>query len=283
MRSDPLGGILSYFGAKREMAPQIVSHFGKHDQYFEIFAGSLSVLLAKEPCRHEVVSEKNQDVANLIRCLSQEESAAELWKASSLAPVSETLFAEAAERLADPFDGDSGLAWRVMRACDFLLVSWQGPSGLAGTTRKPRFAVRNTTSGGTVAARWRAVAESIPAWHERLRNVEFRCRDAFDLAGAAPDRDGTVVYADPPYLDATRAAGRYACDFTPHDHAKLAVVLNRFRKAKVVVSYYDAEILKAYYPGWKRVELAAPRKMKHVTGGGQQQVAAPELLYINRD
>ena len=278
-----LGGILPYFGSKREMASEIVLHFGPHDQFFDVFAGSLAVLLGKDPCRHEIVSEKNPDVANLIRCLSVEESAVEVWKTASLAPVSESLFAEAAERLTLPFDPDGdGFAWRVMRACDFLLVSWQGPSGLAGTTRKPRFAVRNTTSGGTVAARWRSVADSIPEWHERLRNVEFRCKDAFELIAACPDREGTVLYSDSPYLSDTRTAGYYLCDFTPEDHVCLAESLSRFKKTKILVSYYDSPRLDELYPGWHKVTVSAPRKMKHVGGGDQETVAAPEVLLINR-
>jgi len=275
-------GILGYFGAKREMAPQIVSHFGRHHFYAELFAGSLSVLLEKEVCRQEVVSEKNPDVANLIRCLSHEEHARRLWAAASRWPVSEVLFYEALWRLQNLPVVEGGPA-DFGRAFDFMLVSWQGPSGLTGTTRKPRFAVRNTTSGGTVVARWRSIAESIPEWHERLRNVEFRDRDAFSLAGCLPDEEGAVIYADPPYLSDTRTPGKYAFDFTPEDHVRLAEALGRFREAKVVVSYYDSDRLAELYPGWKKIFLTAPRKLGHVTGGERQSVAAPEVLLTNRD
>lgn len=288
-----LGGILPYFGSKREMAAEIVSHFGPHDQFFDVFGGSLAVLLGKEPCRHEIVSEKNPDVANLIRCLSVEESAVEVWKTASLAPVSESLFAEAVERLTLPFDPDGdGFAWRVVRACDFLLVSWQGPSGLAGTTRKPRFAVRNTTSGGTVAARWRSVADSIPEWHERLRNVEFRCKDAFELIAACPDREGTVLYSDSPYHRESRTGGDYAFDFDKPmvvdgkercQHEVLAESLSRFKKTKVVVSHMSGPIIDGLYSSWRKVPIKATKKMKHTTGGTQDQVDAGEVVFINRD
>jgi DNA adenine methylase len=282
--SNPLGGILSYFGAKREMAPQIVSHFGPHTQYFEPFAGSLSVLFAKEECRHEVVSEKNPDVANLIRCISNQQIAEFLWRQADSALVSEAMFAEAAGRLSESMGSYTlRTGGNPMRAFDFLLVSWQGPSGLAGTTRKPRFAVRNTTSGGTVAARWRAVAESIPWWHERLKNVEFRFRDAFELIDVCPDQEGTVIYADPPYFSETRTAGAYAFDFSDEEQVRLADCLGRFKKTKVVLSLYQCEKADSLYSGWKVVKLDAPRKLKHTAGGEQQTVAAPEVLYVNRD
>lgn len=282
-----LGGIAPYFGSKREMAPQIVSHFGQHHFYAELFAGSLAVLLRKPPCRQEVVSEKNPWVVNLIRCLSDETIARNLWAKMESRLVSESEFGRMVEYMADH---DAGVEDYVNRgecctayAEAFLLVSWQGPSGLAGTTRKPRLAVRNTTSGGSVVARWRAVSESIPEWHERLRNVEFRDTDALALAGRLPDEDGATVYCDPPYLSDTRSAGRYACDFIEADHEHLAVKLRRFQKTRVVLSYYDSPKLDALYPGWRKVVLSAPRKMKHVAGGEQQTVDAPEILLINRD
>lgn len=280
--SDPLGGICPGFGSKRELAPQIVAHFGPHDQYWEGFGFSLAVLMAKPECRHEVVSEKNTDVANLIRCLSRTDDALNLYHRTVTHPVSESQFRSAAERVS-LCKFDENRHDPIQRAFDFLLVSWQGPSGLAGTTRKPRFAVRNTTSGGTVAARWKAVAESIPAWHERLRNVEFRCRDAFELIEAMPDREGTVGYMDPPYTHDSRSAGSYLFDFTDSDHERLAAALGRFKKSKVVVSLYDSADANRLYDGWHKVQLSAPRKMKHVTGGTQDRVEAGEVLFINRD
>ncbi len=286
-----LGGILPYHGAKREMAPQIVSHFGPHDQYFEVFAGSLSVLFGKEPCRHEIVSEKNPDVANLIRCLSFPEDALNLYHRAKVHPVSESRFTVAAERIGlRVFDENRDDP--LERAFDFLLVSWQGPSGLAGTTRKPRFAVRNTTSGGTVAARWRSVADSIPEWHERLRNVEFRCKDAFELIAACPDREGTVLYSDSPYHRESRTGGDYAFDFDKPmvvdgkercQHEVLAESLARFKKTKVVVSHMSGPVIDDLYSSWRKVPIKATKKMKHTTGGTQDQVDAGEVVFINRD
>jgi DNA adenine methylase len=273
-----LNGIVPYFGAKRELAAAIVSHFGNHDLFYEPFAGSLACLMAKRPCRNEVVSEKNPDVANLIRCLADERLAAHLWRSAELHPASEYQFREAAARLSEPPDETEV---SVPRAFDFLLVSWQGLSGVAGTTRRPKFAIRNTASGGSVAARWRAVAPSIPEWHERLRNVEFRCRDAFELIESMPDREGCVVYADSPYFDSSRTGGRYAFDFTPEDHVRLAAALRRFRKTRVVVSFVRCAESDELYAGWKVVEVTANKKLGQHETGKSANPPAKEVLYIN--
>jgi len=267
------------FGIKRELAPEIVQHFGQHELYYEPFCFSCAVLLAKPQCRNEVASDRNPDVINLLRCLTNDNKAKQLWEFVSTAPLSETLFEEAAERLKDPFS-EKFTMWS--RAADFLLVSWQGPSGIAGTTRKPRFAVRNTTSGGSLAARWRGVAPAIPEWHTRLCNVEFRNCNAFEIIEDIPDRDGVLVYCDPPYTDDSRTGGRYLFDFTPEDHVRLRDALARFQKSRVVVSYRDCPTVNDLYREWRTVTLRASRKLKNVVGGEQEDVGADEILLINQ-
>jgi DNA adenine methylase len=266
---------LPYFGSKRLIAPQIVSRFGPHEIYYDLFAGSLAVLFAKEPCRQEVASEKNPEVINLLRHLSHKKTAKWLHKMTAIHPISEKLFYEAAWRTMDPAGASS-----PVRALDTLLLAWQGPSGLAGTTAKPRFAKRNTASGGSTAARWRSVAESIPAWHERLRNVEFRNADAFEIFEDIPDRPGVVVYADPPYHPDSRRGGSYQFEFTLSDHDWLAANLQRFKKAKVFVSYYECEATARMYDGWHKVKLTAPRKLNN-TGDDTSVSDAGEVLYCN--
>lgn len=273
-----LSAPLPYFGSKRLIAPQIVSRFGPHEIYYDLFAGSLAVLFAKEPCRQEVASEKNPDVVNLLRCLASPDTAEELYRMANVHPLSEKLFEYAAIRLM--CDKDQHDYSVLDQAFDFLLVSWQGPSGLAGTTAKPRFAKRNTASGGSTAARWWSVAESIPAWHERLRNVEFRNSDAFEIFEDIPDRPGVVVYADPPYHPDSRRGGSYQFEFTADEHELLAEKLSRFTKAKVFVSYYECDATDRMYDGWHKVKLAAPRKLNNA-GSDASVVDAGEVLYCN--
>lgn len=275
-----LSAPLAYFGSKRLIAPQIVAHFGDHQIYYDLFAGSLAVLFAKQPCRQEVASELNPDVVNLLRCLSSDQIAKEIWKWARSAMVSETLFDDAAFWMKRPFTENKQCEGR---AKDFLLTSWQGPSGLAGTTAKPRFAKRNTASGGSTAARWRSVAESIPAWHERLRNVEFRNADALELLNDIPDREGVVIYADPPYLPDSRRGGKYQFDMTIDQHAVLAAKLSNFRKTRVVVSLYEttqADVLYTHDSNWRKVRLDAPRKM-NMTGSETEVEQSGEVVYIN--
>jgi hypothetical protein len=114
---------LPYFGSKRLLAPQIVAHFGPHDTYYDLFAGSLAVLFAKEPCRQEVASEKNPDVVNLLRCLGNDPSAELLWRWTTRGPLSEVQFHLSAALLLEEWPEQYvGVPW-VMRLSTLATLS----------------------------------------------------------------------------------------------------------------------------------------------------------------
>ena len=132
---------------------------------------------------------------------------------------------------------------------------WMVWGGTAGTKRGGRkMGVRYTNNGGCQAKRFHSAVASIPAWRRRLRDATILNMDAFDLLDNIEDAARTVIYCDPPYL--VNNVG-YEHDFLPIDHVRLAQALHRFRRARVVVSYYDHPALADFYPGWtqERVEV----------------------------
>jgi DNA adenine methylase len=137
----------------------------------------------------------------------------------------------------------------------------------------------------------------VPAWWERLRNVVILNRDAFDLLDKIEDKAGTVIYCDPPYF--TKGAS-YVHDFDTEDgpdagslwgdrkarkvnhHRLLAESLSRFRKTRVVVSYYDHPAVRELYDGWRFVKCTMTKSL--VNQGMRDQkgaTEAPEVLIVN--
>ena len=122
--------------------------------------------------------------------------------------------------------------------------------------------------------------DSIPAWHERLRNVTILNRDCFEVIGRIDDDGGTVIYCDPPYID---EGNRYDHPFTAYQHGELACLLRRFKQARVLVSYYSHPRVFEYYSGWNVLPMVAPKFLakageRDATGGCP---VAPEILIIN--
>lgn len=272
--------VLPYFGGKRTLAPKIAEAIGKHKVYWEPFCGSMAVLLRKDPCTMETVNDLHSDVINLAHCIQNETTASDLYGRLSRTLMHEDIFREASEKIKAhrqfEFDGEPN----VDRAYSFFVVSWMGMNGVAGTkSYNSNFCVRYTKNGGNAGTRFASAVDSIPSWHQRLRRVMILNRDAFELLEKIEDADGVVIYCDPPYI--TKGAS-YVHDFTGENHSRLAELLSRFNRTRVVVSYYDHPDLARLYPRWLKDDVSTTKSL--VSQGkrdGTNKVVAPEVLLRN--
>lgn len=269
-----ISAMLPYFGGKRNMADEIVREIGPHSCYWEPFCGSLAVLFSKDKVSSETINDLHHDVVNLAFILSSK-WAPDLFERLQRTSFCEPLFRECRAKLSEcRCDNDTD------RAYCFFVESWMGRNGVAGTrAANTAFCVRYTSNGGDPAIRFASAVDSIPAWHDRLRRVAILERDAFELLDRIEDKAGTVIYADPPYLV---KGAQYLHDFADADHQRLADLLRRFEKTRVVVSYYDHPELARLYPGWtnRRIEVT-----KAMVNQGMRDKAgaakATEVLLIN--
>lgn len=272
--------LVPWFGAKRTLAPRIIPLIGRHRAYFEPFCGSMAVLLAKDPVSTEVANDLHGDLVNLARVIRDVGMSCQLyWKLRRTPPV-EAFFLEsrAIIRGADPIKDVAD----VERAYHYFLSSWLGMNGLAGTRPSSNgFSRRFTTGGGDSGVRFIGAVESVPWWHERMRGVQVWQMDGITLCEKVEDREGTVVYADPPYLN---EGHEYLHGFTPADHERLAAALCAKTKTRVLVSYYDDPRLDTLYPGWTKILMPTTKGM---TGEKAKRkpgaVKSPEVLLLNFD
>jgi DNA adenine methylase len=257
--SAPVTAVAPWFGSKRNLAREIVKTMGRHSAYWEPFCGSLAVLLAKGPVTMETVNDLHGDLINLCRVLKVPDTAIELYGRLDRVVMHEQLFHEAAQRYRQRGNIPAGESPDVDRAEDFMIASWCGRNGIAGTqSYNQGFCVRYTKNGGHAAKRWASAVDSIPEWHRRLRHVTVVNRNAFDLLERIEDADGVAIYVDPPYLE---KGATYVHDFEAGQHECLAKVLRRFKRTRVVVSYYDHARLRELYDGWRRVEIEVTRSL----------------------
>lgn len=290
--------IAPWFGGKRTMAPAIVQELGKHGQYFEPFCGSMAVLFAKEPSQKETVNDLHGDLINLARVIQNPKMAEPFYERLQATLFCESLLDDAREWLEDAVPGDNEVC--MERAYWYFLASWMGRNGTAGTARLDyQIAVRWTKGGGSPTVRFRNAIESLPAWHERLRNVVILRRDAFRILDRFEDCAATAIYVDPPYPAETRSkgavkngrGGKYLHEFqhgsgsslieTSDDHARLAAMLRGYRKARIVVSSYDCERIRQLYDGWTFVDHTRQKHLHAQNGRGARPKQAPEVLIIN--
>lgn len=310
-----LTAIAPWFGGKRTLAPTIVQQLGKHSYYFEACAGSMAVLLAKKPSSHETVCDLHGALTNLAWCVQEEETAVQLFNRLQRMLYSEENYKASKDWLADNEQLCGGPDCADLPDIDwayhYFIASWMGRNGFAGTARANyQLATRWTPNGGSGPLRFRNAVDSIPAWCERLRNVLILRRDLFEVMPKVDDLPSVAIYADPPYFPETRGGKCFAnpgqisrngylhefdglVDFTEDSkdkrkpirkitkHELLALMLRRFKKARVVVSYYASPLLEQLYPGWTVIDCSRHKHLHVQNKRGSGRKEAPEVLLVN--
>lgn len=275
-----VSSLVPWFGAKRSLASRIVEVIGEHSVYWEPFCGSLAVLLSKPVARMETAIDLHGDLVNLALVLQTREAAERLYAALYPMLPCNALHVDAKHRLMEHAENSEQYP-DVQRATDFFVCSWLGRNGCIGTKSfNNNFCIRYTSNGGSPAKRWQSAIETIPDWHERLKNVVILRADGLQVLERIEDKAGTAIYCDPPYLVKGAA---YVHDFVAVDHERLASLLRRFRSTKVVVSYYEHPKLAVLYPDWTKIEIPVTKSLVNQgrRESGDAKAVAAEVLLIN--
>lgn len=261
------------------MAPLIVAELGNHHTYFEPFYGSMAVLLTKPVTRMETVNDLHADLVNVARVIQDRDAAMRFYRQCRRMLIVEEMHSASAERWKNNRHIPMPETPDVSRAIDFFFSSWVGRNGATGTqSYNQGFAARYTPNGGHGATRWLNSVESIPQWRRRLRCVTILNRDGFDLIEKLEDAPGMAMYVDPPYI--VKGAS-YVHDFKPEDHARLAGLLQRFHRSRIVVSYYEHAALTSLYSGWTFRKCPQTKSLSSGNARVKGSVEAPEILIMN--
>jgi DNA adenine methylase len=242
----------------------------------------MAVLLAKSACVMETVCDLHGDLTNLALVIRHPVEGPRLYRRLRRVWMAEAEFDVSGDIIRNQ-SIEAGAGADGERAYHYFVTAWMGMNGVAGTrSYNSHFCMRYTANGGHAAKRWRSAVASIPAWRRRMRNVTILPRDAFEVVDRIDDAPGTAIYADPPYLV---KGSKYLHDFSPADHGRLAAALGRFRRARVVVSYYAHPDLERLYPParWSHQHIAVTKALcsAGMRGGEKSASKADEVLIVN--
>lgn len=269
---------IPYFGGKAGMARRIVDLLPAHDIYVEPFAGSLAVLFAKEPSRHEIVNDSDGALTTFFRMLRDRPE--DLARVCQLTPYSRREFELA--MLDEPGLEDLELARRFWVRVNQSFAKTAG----AVTGWSITIARTQATSAG-VQNRIRRFTGCA----ERLSRVSIENKPAVDLIQRL-DRPGAVMYLDPPYLGLVRShqsssSVEYRNDMAHEDdHTELAKVL-RSVESTIVLSGYPSELYDELYAGWWSMDFHVTAHSSNAArgprSGGVKRTSRIERLWCNRD
>lgn len=263
LRAPHIKAILKYRGSKWRLAPWIVRHFpssATYTTYIEPFFGSGAVFFTKAPTRHEVLNDLSGDVVNLFRVLREHGQAL-------AALVAMTPWARA-EYEASYTPICSGCEERLEAARRFLVRCWQAQH--LDFTRQTGWRHNGPTAHSPTTALWAKLPARLLGAVERLKQAEIECRSALDLI-QRHSRTEVLLYADPPYVLATRGRQRlYAHEMSDADHLALLEALER-HPGPVLLSGYPNPLYDDRLAHWQRFEAAAIAE-----GGGRRT----EVLWV---
>lgn len=235
---------IQYFGAKQQIAEQLVALMPAHLGYIEPYAGSLSVLLAKPASKIEVINDLDHRLMTFWRVLRDQPD--ELLRVAELTPHSRAELEGAAALDGAP---DLELARQV-----WVLLT-QGRSRTMKRTGW-RFYADPRGTNASFQTYMDAYRRRLGPAFDRLRRVSLECRPALDVIhqyGAFPEN---LLYVDPPYVHSARRGARYSHEMTDADHRDLAVALHEC-EATVMLSGYESELYRELFPDWHQVRVGA--------------------------
>lgn len=266
------------------------------------------MLLATEPVSFEVINDVHGGLINLCRVLASHHYTA-LKRQLERTLATEAIFNEAAEWVVEHKDDANLVAPSVIdvrgdhvqAAMYQFVVWWMGCGGMAGSKAKARMSKRWAPGGGLCCTRFANAVSSVDRFHDRLRGVDIRNSDLFDVLAKIKDVEGVTIYVDPPW----RIGGK-AYEYDWHAPAKpgvgglfgnspkvkntlelytrLAAELSRFKRCRVVVRHEADAVVEGIFKGshWWTVRQERNKGLTSaagVSGGG----SIDEMLLINQE
>ena len=247
----------AYTGAKTLIAPRIVKLLPPHTHYVEPFAGSLAVLLAKQPSLAETVNDIDGDLTHFWRTLRDYPE--ELARAVALTPHCRLDYVETRKQLADADSIEH--ARRVFVRITQSMTRTLEPGMWARYVRH--------ASGPPLPTQIHRAAERIYGVAERLKDVSIDSYDAMERIEMYGREPSNLLYVDPPY----EGLGKYRDDI---NHADLLRLLKKV-PASVVLSGYPSPLYAEELPGWVEHEIQS-----RVGGRGTPSAARVEKVWVKR-
>jgi len=228
--------LFSYAGSKAKLARWHVSLFPSVQRYVSVFGGLACEFLHHKPTCMEVWNDIDSDIHTMFSVIRNPKTCRELQRLLLWTPDGRRQFGECKAAL-DDVDP-------VRRAWAVITVASTGD--MRSYIRK-----RSWYNSKRLLV---SLPERLCWWRDRLRKVKLECLPWQNIVDRY-DRDGTLLYADPPYHpEALSSQGKlYRFTMTAGEHADLLLRLRRC-KARVLLCGYPHTLYDTVLADWVQLE-----------------------------
>lgn len=221
--------LLTYYGGKQKLVPQILPLIPAHHLYCEPFAGGAAILFAKTPSKIEVINDTNGELINFYKMAK--EKFPKLKKEIESSLHSRHLHYKARFIYHQP-----QLFLPIERAWAIFIMAHQSYSSILDSTWS--CGVKDATSEKKFQSK---KCDFTKAYATRLERVQIECRNALEVI-LTRDTANSFFYCDPPYFNS--AMGHYG-GYTKEHFESLLKVLSGI-KGTFLLSSYPSELLAEY-------------------------------------
>lgn len=257
---------IKWAGGKSRLRKQIIALIPEHTCYLEPFAGAAWVLFGKDPSPVEILNDIDGELINFFRVVKNQPEA--FIQSFDLELVSREKFNLLAET-------DTKQLNEVERAHRFYYLIM---AGWGGELNYPRFQTSITDGGhgNRLIGAIKTLRQRIEPVHQRLSTVIIENLD-WKACIQRYDREGVVMYIDPPYPGNGVNYAHNMRDW--NDHYALATVLASTQSKWILSSYDNPEVRELFSPYHiiPVTSASGMRKAKHNT----ERVIVQEVLIVN--
>jgi DNA adenine methylase len=248
--------LFSYAGSKAILARWHATLFAPAGRHVSVFGGLATDLIYRQPTGMEVWNDCDSDLHNMFAVIRDPASCEQLQRLLLWTPDGRRQFGECKQTLDDPDP--------VRRAWAFLMIASTGD--MRGHVRR--------RSWYNSKHRLCSLPEQLGWWRDRLRRVKLE-RLPWQEVVDRYDKDGTLLYCDPPYHPETLSSrGKlYRFALSAEEHDELLARLRRCRARVLLCGYphpsYDSVL-------WDWVQLE--KSTRCVMGGRGRRI---ERVWLN--
>jgi DNA adenine methylase len=257
---------INYFGGKYQWLEQLYQFFPEHTHFVDLFCGSMSVTLNKEPSNLDTANDLDGSVINFFSVLRDNPD--QFFLKLDLTPISRQEY-----KNCFPVYSEDPIEWarRFFVRCR---MSFQG-SGLKENTGFNACVKTSERGLSKNVSKYLSAVERLPGIVQRLKQIQIENLDYRECLKKY-DRTGTFFYVDPPYELRKRNYKKwYNIEFEKdNDHIDLRESLNDI-KGLAMVSGYESDFYKELYKDWEFIKL---QPKKHSMKGAKFQ---EECIWIN--
>ena len=261
-----------YLGGKYSCLPWLLPLLPQTKSFVDVFGGSATVILNKEPSQINTYNDINGIVVNFFQELRNNPE--ELIKLIELTPHSRYEYENAwitSEIQSIVSNAELARRFFVRTRQSFMATGAQkNKKGWLSATKETRVGMSEATS------KWLNSIEMLQMVVERLKQIQVENR-GYQYIFKHYDTPESLLYCDPPYDDELRSSGNdYAHDFTEADHLELHSLASH-AKGLVAVSGYNSEFMMDLYSNFQ-LTMGPERKNNY-----SKRKAAHECLWTNYD